>query len=872
MKKSVLLLLAIFMAMTSFAQSAITHRNTITPGAGETWWGYFTDDDLNADNFGPFGVNSKVNYEAAIRIQSNDLVMGGATIKAVRLWLNATTLPKITSLKIWVSKTLKINAQGVAYVQDVDLSTLTEGANDIEFTTPYVVNNSNAYIGFTMELNAQDYALMCGGEHETNSFWARATAEMTNWRQVTDHGKLALQVLAEGVNIPQNCAMTVTKNFGTHYYQKGDEAVLPLTIKNKGQVPISSVSYIITTNNDASTATPEVTVSLNNVAFNEEATFNVSFDTSVASECTKTVTITKVNGEPNEALAKDVTASGTFVIREFLIQRVPVVEEYTGTWCGWCPRGFTAMDMAHDAYGDKVVLIAAHNGDPMEIADYNPVMASSFPTAKLNRKQDVNAHPATLPAAIEESFTDFPDGKVDITAKWNDEERTKIDIQVNSIFALAKNDANYGIALVLTNDGLRGSGSSWAQANYYNTTHDAYLDEYWYGKGQYISGLTFNHVAVAAWNIKSGFDGSVPTSFVAGEQLPFNYLADITGKTVIQNKDQLHAIALLIDRSNNQIVNAAQTDILPYGTVTPGEYYLVGSFNSWNTDEEGGRLAFTETEEAGVYQVEGALEAGAEFKIITPNGDGWTWYGGIDELGGGYFLINNELLNTPLQLVDGSNFRMENGGEFTFCINVNDMTLTVIPKGGPAVAGDVNGDGFVTSADVTAIYDVLLGTDMTFEATADVNGDGYVTSADVTAVYDILLGNNVEQFDNVYILGEVNGNQWGAATGVKMTTSDGKIYTAEITITSSVLKGYFGFTKALASADDLWDDIADKRFGPHTESDMYNFVINDEVLGQEIPLFTTDWKALEAEVGKTYHVTINLEAMTLVINMLDITE
>ena len=58
------------------------------------------------------------------------------------------------------------------------------------------------------------------------------------------------------------------------------------------------------------------------------------------------------------------------------------------------------------------------------------------------------------------------------------------------------------------------------------------------------------------------------------------------------------------------------------------------------------------------------------------------------------------------------------------------------------VYGDVNCDGYVTSADVTAIYDVLLGIDNTFQATADVNGDGYVTSADVTAVYDILLGNN----------------------------------------------------------------------------------------------------------------------------------
>ena len=52
---------------------------------------------------------------------------------------------------------------------------------------------------------------------------------------------------------------------------------------------------------------------------------------------------------------------------------------------------------------------------------------------------------------------------------------------------------------------------------------------------------------------------------------------------------------------------------------------------------------------------------------------------------------------------------------------------------------DVNGDGYVTSADITAVYDVLLGINYNFEASADVNGDGYVTSADVTAIYDVLL-------------------------------------------------------------------------------------------------------------------------------------
>ena len=57
-----------------------------------------------------------------------------------------------------------------------------------------------------------------------------------------------------------------------------------------------------------------------------------------------------------------------------------------------------------------------------------------------------------------------------------------------------------------------------------------------------------------------------------------------------------------------------------------------------------------------------------------------------------------------------------------------------------AVVGDVNGDGTVTSADITALYDYLLDNDMTFYGTSDLNNDGSVTSADITVIYNILLG------------------------------------------------------------------------------------------------------------------------------------
>lgn len=56
------------------------------------------------------------------------------------------------------------------------------------------------------------------------------------------------------------------------------------------------------------------------------------------------------------------------------------------------------------------------------------------------------------------------------------------------------------------------------------------------------------------------------------------------------------------------------------------------------------------------------------------------------------------------------------------------------------VPGDVNGDGTVTAADVTALYNILLNNDWTGAIMADQNGDGEVTAADITSVYNILLG------------------------------------------------------------------------------------------------------------------------------------
>jgi hypothetical protein len=84
-------------------------------------------------------------------------------------------------------------------------------------------------------------------------------------------------------------------------------------------------------------------------------------------------------------------------------------------------------------------------------------------------------------------------------------------------------------------------------------------------------------------------------------------------------------------------------------------------------------------------------------------------------------------------------------GDMTYVAGgVYDLTgklLYTVPEGGSEHKfGDVNCDGSVNAADVTALYANILNGDQTYIATSDVNGDNSINAADVTAVYRVILG------------------------------------------------------------------------------------------------------------------------------------
>jgi thiol-disulfide isomerase/thioredoxin len=67
-----------------------------------------------------------------------------------------------------------------------------------------------------------------------------------------------------------------------------------------------------------------------------------------------------------------------------------LIEDYTGTWCGWCPRIAKGIEEVKDqTNGEHIISIAVHNNDPMvfslEAQMRGQLGVTEFPTGTINR-------------------------------------------------------------------------------------------------------------------------------------------------------------------------------------------------------------------------------------------------------------------------------------------------------------------------------------------------------------------------------------------------------------------------------------------------------------------------------------------------------
>ena len=117
--------------------------------------------------------------------------------------------------------------------------------------------------------------------------------------------------------------------------------------------------------------------------------------------------------------------------------------------------------------------------------------------------------------------------------------------------------------------------------------------------------------------------------------------------------------------------------------------------------------------------------------------------GGTKRIAEGIGCLENVFYDPwPIVMPDGSHTSLawfEDNGEILFKGECFDEAMYYLSS--QYNKEDVDGDGYVTSADVTTLYNFMLGNYNEAQDSYDVDSDGAVTAADITAIYIFLLGN-----------------------------------------------------------------------------------------------------------------------------------
>lgn len=122
---------------------------------------------------------------------------------------------------------------------------------------------------------------------------------------------------------------------------------------------------------------------------------------------------------------------------------------------------------------------------------------------------------------------------------------------------------------------------------------------------------------------------------------------------------------------------------------------------------------------------------------------------------------------------------------------------------------------------------------------------------------------NVVGQADVFVIGQINGNtQFAPNDGLQMTTEDGKIYTAAVTI-PDVENGYgfFAFTHKLGADADDWFTANAYRFLAQSNG---NFLVTGTTMNVELPMGYNGDNSMQIPAGE-YTLTVDMENMKLTI-------
>lgn len=539
-----------------------------------------------------FGKGKVETYDVAMCIQDPALV--GMQITGFRAYIN--TVDGVSNTSMFLTDTLqvksKLNAPTIGSYEVAPVPTdgglLGEiGLLQVKLDEPYVITEKPVYVGYSMDVDnvsttALQYPVLVAQGTNPNGMFvhmSKSALKWVNWtQQVADaaisygHGIAYIVVEIEG-DFPEYSLGF--KSYEDIYAEPNTEYPVLFQVANVGANSITSLNYTYTYNDDPTEYTGSVTLpspieSAIALTTPLELTFNglPDYGANILN-----VTISEVNGQKNEA--PDASMACTVNVIPYHPVNRPLIEEGTGLWCQWCPRGWLAMEMINEDYGDKVVLISYHSGDEINQSSFIPYSYEGLPCASINRVDDIDPYYGStdmreygIAQDIEEYMSKLTMADIDLKAyKDGNEIHAKSYVK----FMRDYQNANFRVGYMLIANGMR--NKDWHQVNLYSNRPtqvpaSSPLQQL-VKMPNPVDTLTFNDIAVDGSAV-NGVVGSLPSQIVTLEEYTNEYTFNIAANKLIQtttnfvNPDDprnLEMAAFVIDMNTKHIVNAIRTSI-----------------------------------------------------------------------------------------------------------------------------------------------------------------------------------------------------------------------------------------------------------------------------------------------------------------------
>lgn len=510
------------------------------------------------------GTTGKKAETVDVAMLLRDKALVGTQIRSIRVPF--LSVEGLSGAKAWLSQSLPGIKSSKMLEPDICSVAfdIAEGYNEITLAEPYTITKEGVYVGYSFDMAASEEALKpiaVTGQTSPEGFLIHSTKiYRTSWKdQYLKEGQLCLQVLLAGDAVKTNAAQVV---LGEKFNVKtGEPTTIDCTVINHGAAGITGIDYSVLFNGEKVYEPRHADLDIKAV-FGAEATLQLTLP-AIAQKgvYAYTISIDKVNGEANEELAEvstNICAYNTLPVHR------AVLEEYTGTWCGWCPRGFVGLEEMNRLFPKDFIGVSYHNSDPMAVTNDYPSLVEGFPDAWIDRWYQTDAFCGDsdwgtfgIDKVWQDCCTIFSPAAVEVSSQWTDDQTLRATASVT--FPLPDDECPYSVGFVLTADGLSGTGSDWVQANNFSGDDiwPASMNLFTQG-GSNVSGLTFNDVVIHC-DANCGIEGSLtaPIEEDVAQTVDYDFdLSSISSAIVPADRSKLHVVALLIDTQTGRIVNA----------------------------------------------------------------------------------------------------------------------------------------------------------------------------------------------------------------------------------------------------------------------------------------------------------------------------